>query len=1138
MTNSIRRLLLAAAALLTAVVSEADNDKYLIEAEAFQFKGKWFAEKNSEAMGSALLRLSGSGSLEDEYDAVTTVRILEDGDYAVWVRSMDFAQFPATRVFRLSVNEVPMELAGTHGKPGLHWEKVGEIHLEKGETLLRLHDEKKKNARCDAILLVQDKEMNPETVDRKLLGKLRRNPSFIKTEAAAEDNVSQPVELSYDAPVAASVENGNMRLSFVLNGGRYLSCRAELNAGGIWRRYNSNLEDFKVYLITSDDSPLDNERFFPAWKKGEVARHFVFGGKNVQVRSEDDVLNPYKAGSLSEAIPVQANVVGDRSIVVQYITKNGSRMAGTWTLPEKGCHLEVELSCKAASDAMYSMALTAFQPVPGDAVANVLMAPLFQFRRISDQPVMMLSSMMQQPVAIVEASSSTGADVSAFVCADISLYGRDWGGVDYSPAGFSLHNAAGTVQPVAFAPVMGMPDSRLSKGQVISRKFEAGALSGGWNTALEYVSDNVFKVRDYRVQDAVSLTDSYFNIVELMKNAEYGGWDEAMKGFYDIEGDPGRAPTVVHSAPLAIVSAAIVADDEDFYITRALPTIEYTMSRSGYRWSSDIVESGYNKTAKSLELNPFDSQFNTSYYAGLDCLTGKLNPSLEQLALPYGQLRQTKGYSVPVLSWVQAMWAYKMTGDEKWLKNAVSTARRFVDIHIYKPSETPSGYMAFYNSNVYPHWWNLVDLYELTGESKFLDAATYGAASTLAGIRSYPLTDDEPITIHEGGRYDGNTTLWWKGKEKFRLGFPRVQGDVTQKQVPMSRVSPVGLGFEQPGTYFLRTKGKLVRPVFLNSWAPHLLRLNGCTGKDIYRTYARNAVIGRYANYPGYYATGYTDVVMSADFPYKGPDVSSIYYHHIPPHLAFIWDYLVTDILQRSAGNAEFPYSLQEGFVWFSNRVWGGGKGRIFNDRNVELFMRKGLVDCDNPALNYISARSDKNFWVLFANESSKEEKAMLRFAADIQPKGGKALVYNGSGKARKVECPREGMELVLPSNGFAAVCLPSESGLCAEYADRTVLPALKNGLASFETGTPFGKIFVFRIRSPFGWDSIYAFAQTSPQKSRKLNFAVRCNGESASAEKYPFECSFLKLDANAGATVEVILAENDNVIYTKEIKL
>ena len=197
-----------------------------------------------------------------------------------------------------------------------------------------------------------------------------------------------------------------------------------------------------------------------------------------------------------------------------------------------------------------------------------------------------------------------------------------------------------------------------------------GILPDGWNEAVEYISEQVYKVKDYRKQKDVSLTEAMFNILDLMRNEEYGGWDAGLKGFYDIEGDPETAPTVVHAAPLAIVAASVFSEDEEFYLSRSLPTIEYTLSRSGYRWATDLVPGGYNKTLETLRLNPFHSQFNTSYYEGLHRLLGGLNPWLTSIALPGDTLRKTKGYSTQVLSWVQAISAItlpEMRNGNGWL---------------------------------------------------------------------------------------------------------------------------------------------------------------------------------------------------------------------------------------------------------------------------------------------------------------------------------------------------------------------------------------------------------------------------------------------------------------------------------------
>ncbi len=1131
MNRSFRNIFLTAFAAAASVFwpseagarDESAADAYLIEAEAFQFKGKWFSERSADCSGTEMLRLGSGGSRDPKYDALTAVEIETAGEYNVWVRAADYESAPGTRLFRLSINEQPMEVAGRHGHPVWYWENVGKVALDRGPALLRLNDAKRNFGRCDAIFLTSELSADPNSMNMKEMSRWRKAPSVIETEGASLSSVSAPMSLGYGEKVLAALENPDLRLSFVMAGagGNAIACRTEINVGGVWRRYYSNIEDHKVMLLTSEDSPIDNDKFYPSWKKAVAERTFTFNGRQYTVQSDEDFMNPFVSGNLSEAIPVSVLQKND-GIEVIYITKNGSVLRGLWTLPGKGTHINLELTCQAAADGMYSMCVAAFQPVPESSVENVLMPPMFQFKRFPVSQTMLLSSMMQQPLAVVESSTGIGGPMSAFVSGDDTVFPEEWGSVDYSPMGFTLRNYSNEFQPVAFAPVMGMPDSGMKAGETLKRKFVIGIRAGKWNDALLYVSDHVYKVCDYRKQEGVSLTDAMFNIWDLMKNTEYGGWDESLKGFYDIEGDPGTAPTVVHSAPLAIVAASVLSDDEDFYLTRALPTIEYTLSRSGYRWAVDLVPTSYNKTLETLKLNPFRSQFTTAYYEGLDRLLGDLNPWLEEIALPDGDIRQTKGYSAPFVSYVEQLSAYRMTGDEKWLQRALSTADRYMGIHIYNPPAAASGQMAFYNANIYAPWWNLLDLYEITGESKYMDAAKYGAASTIAGVRSFPAVHDSLQTIHPGGHFEGNTTMWWKGREKFRLGFPRQAGDAPEKQVPQWLVSPVGLGFEQPGTYFLRQEGKQVRPVFMSNWAPHLLRLYQYTGDEIYQTYARNAVIGRFRNYPGYYATGYTDITVSADFPYRGPDVSSIYYHHIPPHLAFTQDYLITECIQRSGGNVTFPYSIQEGFVWFTNRIYGGGAGRIFSDRNARLLMRRGLVSVDNPEVNYVTAVSDKNFWILLSNESSADADVSVRLEdAAAMLAGDNAVLWSSDRKSAKTKVSESAVNAEVPAKGFRAIALPLPKTKAVSGA-----APLKDGMRIMDGGETFGKIFLFRIRSPFGWDSVYGFAETHLRKDRNLSVRVECNGISDTADAYPFEWSFDRFPYDEDIALKIILSE------------
>lgn len=939
--------------------------------------------------------------------------------------------------------------------------------------------------------------------------------------------MTAPLPVGASAERVATVSNNNLRVSYVRCGedGKALGCVMEAKTDGKWHPFISSMEDNKVFVITCPDRVRrpSYKSYYPAWRTA---------GDSLST-------NPYLSGAMCEAVPVKARNAGKNIIEVDYVTSGGHSVRGVWTLAKDALSASLRIDFTPSRTGCYSIGVMGLHAAHPSSVTNVLLPPMYQYGRIQPRPEMLLSAMMPAPVAMVEAECG-GGRMTAFVSGDRNLSRGDWGGVDYSPMGFTLKNHDNMVEAVAFAPVPGMADSRMESGQTVSRTFEIGLAARGWNETLEHVVDNIYDVRDYRHQPDKSLTETMFSIIDLMRDDNAGGWDAAMRGPYDIEGKPTKAPTVVHSSPLAIIGAAVCSGDEEFYLSRALPTIEYTLSRKGYRWSTRTTDEGYNKDPETLRLSPYGSQFTTTYFEGLDRLLGGRNAWLRDIALPEGEPRAPRGYSAPILSWVQALSAYRMTGETKWLRRAVSTATRDAQKHIYSNSTKPMRYQAFYNSTIYAPWWDFLDLYEETGDSRFLDAARYGAAHTLAGIRVWPAVEDTMQTIHPGGVYDGNTTMWWKGQEQYRLGFPRQAGDAPEHEVEHWRVSPVGLGFEQPSTYFLRNKGKLVRPVFMSSWAPALLRLSAHTGNGLYETYARNAVIGRFTNYPGYYATGYTDLTMKEDFPYTGPDVSSIYYHHIPPHLAFTADYLVSEAIARSGGKVKFPYSRQEGFVWFSNRVYGGEAGTVFDDANVHLWMRKGLVRGSNSEINYITGVSDKNFWLLLCNESHEAAKGTFTAGEAVASIADTGRARCAAGKAT---ASGDGTITVeLGPKGFAAIALPLKADAASASAElRAVagggnIPVLKDGHKETASGTAAGAIHTFRIRSPFGWDTVYGYCETPPCEG--LSVEVVCGDERVSLTEYPYEWSFGRFEAGEKVKITVNSSEAGGKHSTREIEI
>lgn len=1107
---------------------------YFIEAEDFQFPAGWVFSKEAGTNVSGKGALFAAASKESIPDALTVISIKTKGRFLVWTRSRDYADNkPGTRKYLLSVNEQDMtQESGTHLGEGYAWGKVGRIDLDAGENVLRLKNTSKNFVRCDAILLSTDEAFNPNKEGSAIAGYAIK-PTLVK-ETPMPLTTSEAASFTKKEKLLGTLSNDRLKLNFeeVLNdktGKRQIVATTAVFQDKRWATLKATVEENRIFLLSTKKAKIEFGAYFASWKNSASLTEFVVKGKTYRPMDQNGAKNPFLSGELSVCLPSAVKQVSPEELWVTYLTDKGQEVKGVWKLKPGASHYELSLAYSAKESGFYSFVVSAFQDVCEAEVKSVQLPPMFNYKRLPATPIMIPGAMTPQPLAIVEVGQSN-RQLSFFVTGSLTDFPLDWGKDSTSRIGFSLKNAFNKVQPVAFAPVPGLEDSKLQAGQSLKRTFNLGAVPENWNGALEYISNAIYQVKDYRTQDSSSLTNAVFNMIDLIKNDDASGWNAQLKGFYDIEADPKIAPTVAQSAPLALISAAIMGRDEELYLKRALPTIEYTLSRSAFRWAK-AVGAPYNLEEASLVLDPYKNvQFNTAYFDALNQLLDQKNPWLVQVGMPDQQPRKLSGYSVNLPAWTQELAAYRLTKDKQWLDKAVLHAKEFVQTEVYGQKTQLLTAQPFYNTSFYPYWWDLMDLYEINKDEVFLEAAKYASFFTIAGIRSYPLVQNQKQLIHEGGRYEGNTNLWWKDGKKFRLGFPRVDGDVTEKEVPQSLISPVGLGLEQPVTFFLPNKN--VRHIFMSTWAPHLLRLSAESNKGIFEVYARNSIIGRFSNYPGYYATGFTDLTYRADYPYKGPDINSIYYHHISPHLAFTLDFLVTEAIQKSKGRITFPWGKQEGFVWFNNRIYGAGKGTIFDDSRVKLWLKKGLVNIDNPVINYITGISDDRFWLVLLNEAQQEQQFEIGLDLDqLAVKNTGVKFYKGiAAEPESMVLSGRKMKSVIAGKGLTAYSFPLQKPI----AEKVLLP-VKNGMQEINIGAPWGKLHAFRIRSPFGWDSIYAYLSTAPLTGVEAEMSL--NEDSATLVKrvgYPFEWSFNRIDPTKPTSISLKLKKNGSADFQK----
>jgi len=902
-----------------------------------------------------------------------------------------------------------------------------------------------------------------------------------------------------------------------VNGGTQITRDTELLIGGAWTKVPVTLSAERLFMLYRSAVTADLTLFYPRWTQ-KVDFDIAGTVYPTALFSED----PSIAGEADTLIARSCQQVDSQTVGIAYQSLAGRAATATWQLGAGGCDLKVSLSMIADRAGEYSFGFAGFESTNKTQTAFHLLPPLYQFQRLPSTPLMITSSITPQPLALVEKTyTGLSAPVSLAVAADPSSMPFAWPTASNAAYGFSLLNTDGSVQPAVYTPVLGL-GSHLEVGGTGSATWHVLLSAGDWKQSLEYFSNYVFGVSDYRQPYSTSLTGAALNMIDLLRNDDSGGWDATLKGPYQIE----SGDTVTQASPLTFTSIALLAHDETFYQTRSLPTIEFTLSRPSAHFATDvtaITSPSYINTAATNITVP-TSYYGTAYWQGVHDLLGRKNPWIGSLALnTNGTVRATGG----VPTWLDELGQYRLSPSAALLQQVETDCQTWMSTEVYGTKTGEMSLGLFYHVSFYPYWWGLVDLYEVTANPIYLAAAEEGAFHTMAGVFSHPMPTTGNVTVHPGGVYPGTTsTIWWKGPVPYRLGYPRVTGDTPERSVPAWLVSPVGFSLEQPTTYYTGTgnPGNLALNMqMMAAWAPHLMRLYRYTGRDIYQTYARNAIIGRFGNDPGYYYRGFTDMFLDSQYPYAGPDVTSIYYHHIPARLAWVVDYLMAQAEAWSGGQISFPWVKQQGYVWFTNRSFGSQPGSLYGQSGAWPWLDRNAAQLDSTQVDYFLARSSSNFWVVMMNQSNSPVTVHLTTQSPqlgIIASQPVATFYNNQPAAGTMAFASP-MAVTVPAKNLVAVRFVTQ---IQDVFPRTV--ALTGGTATQTLPSSWGTMYAFRTRSPFGSDSLSVVLTGRPAAGGTANLLL--NGTAAIAKTaYPYEFSVYPWPMNQDMQFSLQLTTN-----------
>ncbi|MCC7493358.1 MAG: hypothetical protein IT204_13470 [Fimbriimonadaceae bacterium] len=966
--------------------SAAPGEVLFIEPEQFAWQGDWRVQQGEPNALSAVLISTVEQAARP---AVGAVQVPVAGAWRLLVRARDFPRDrPGTRRFAVEVNgrRSPVEF-GAHGNPddgaqGWKWEEGGSFELPAGPAVLALRPVTP-FCRCDSLALVR----GTADVPRSVAAALAARTALLPLEASAAQLQPLPAALvpAGQVPQASlPTPDGELRFQATAAG---IVLQTATGACSL-ERYRVLEAPPEVVLKSNGGSSGQ----WPTWEPftpqpaevglGAVRYHSARG--NAQWLP--------LVGREQWLVPRAARRDGDRVILTA--AGDVGEVTATWSVPPGGRRPALELRFTPRRAGSYGLGYGVGPASSADTVREVLCPYLWQFRRLPTEPKLTSIESCSTPLALLNQGGNTWG-----LAVDPANLSTAWPDVRQMESGFTLTELDGRHRVTLWDPLPGGRGAQLAAGQ--PAVLRARLLTAGDQplvTVWEQAAREIYGYRDYRQNVRLSLTEATLNAIDLLRDPVAGGWSDDGLGPWNIEG----SECVTQASPLGILSAAQITGDPDLLANRAIPSLAYLLSRPTTHFST--TPAGGQRLGLPRLGGPLPLYGAVTRGGALAATHGYAPAFAALLTDAAGNPARTAGYG-KVQPFDDALAAWQATADERYRQQAIAALQAYLDWPQRQSVEIDPNH--FYQLSFSGNWEGLATAATLLDDPAARAAAVALARTMVSGLLTWPAVVAGDLTVHRGGQFEGNGILWWRGADWFTLGVPLPkpadQIKTWQDQIlapvalPEQRVpgwipSLVGLGIEQPTTY--RRLRSPQAAIMMASWAPALLRL----GDPLLTTAAHNAVLGRWGNYPGYYATDYTDQFLRADYPLQGPDVSGIYYHHIPPHIALCLDYLVSDVEVRSAGQVRFPTVRQCGYAWFDNRLVGHAPGSVYGTPGVWPWLRRGLVTLSDVRLNWLAGHTAETVFVMLTNTSDEAVRSTVRL--DPAVTGGAAGPVHSVGPA------------------------------------------------------------------------------------------------------------------------------------------
>ena len=691
--------------------------------------------------------------------------------------------------------------------------------------------------------------------------------------------------------------------------------------------------DFRLFRTDKDPKmelrTLPDCRFFaPSWMADNLAPEKTIaqikqsksmGGDGIDESVSGSVkgrtFDLFAAAPFTDLTPSKAEMTGDTIRFSYPATAWGTLECHVWDIDGSAPGMEFRFT--PARKGYYSVGYLGAPAFDLNRVEALWQPMVWQRRIFPSQSYMSLAFTCPIPATLVHVGGAT-----AGVAADSrEMPFQPLPTRDNNRFGVALHNPEGKVQPMLFAPVLGHVGSKMEPGESFAFRMRLWVEEKPLNIAFQTMARNLYDFHDYRSNAISTLNNTIDNIIDYTLS-HYSNFIDSLKGC---------------------------------------------------SYSTDVPGSTQKVQSPSRELAGPCAP--VSELAGLYRLSGGKSPVLRYFAEEKYYKYKPVEKRIPGAggNWYDALEMYRATGETAYLDHAKKQADIYIEKFIHTQPEKFQN--AFFWNRYAPFYINLLELYEETGERRYLEAAHEGAREYAMFVWMVPSIPQENVTVNQGGL----APWYWYLKSR---GIPRQH--CPEESVPAWRLSEIGLVPESSTTCIGH------RAVFMAHHAPYMLRIADLTGDSFLRDIARSAIVGRYANFPGYHInTARTTAYEKPDFPLRPHDsisVNSFHYNHQFPLLSVLYDYLVTDAASKSQGAIAFRGDYIEGYGYLQAKFYGSRPGRFYGRENVWLWMPRHLLSSSDVELNYLAARSNGELLVAFTNQSTRTVSSVITFNPELLP--------------------------------------------------------------------------------------------------------------------------------------------------------